>query len=119
MFDAQLLVLEDNAVIAILIESTLSEAGYTNIQVCGSADAAAAFLKTATPDFAFLDFNLGSGKTSGAIARALHALDVPFVLMSGYTDATGIIPSDLGEAGRISKPFRRDHVLEYLEKFGV
>ena len=106
MSDCNILILEDEALIAMDIEMTLEEAGHSNISVCSTVDEAMAQIEKSTPKVALLDFNLGNGKTSIPVAERLSETGVPFIFLSGYTESTVQIPDELSNAGRLAKPFQ-------------
>lgn len=104
--NCEILILEDEALIAITIERFLAAEGYGGISICSTVEEAFAQIAQCTPRIAILDINLGHGTTSVPVAERLSQLDVPFVFVSGYTDAMVALPEPLQGAGRITKPFR-------------
>ena len=113
MPNTKILIVEDNALISMLIETTLKSDGHTDLAACHTITKAMELLTRIKPQFAILDFNLGGGSNSIPIAHKLTSMGVPFILLSGYTEGTGIIPYDLGEVGRLKKPFQKRQLLEY------
>ncbi|MCF7699581.1 response regulator [Loktanella sp. M215] len=103
---APILVLEDEALIALDIEDTLEGGGFTPVVICHDTHEALKQIDAARPRFAFLDLNLGHGETSLPVARALLTLQVPFVFLTGYTRATVDLPDDMSHVARMSKPFK-------------
>ena len=99
----RVLVIEDEALIAMLLEDQLAELG------CEIAGVAARFddaLEKATAlafDVAILDVNL-SGKESFPIAEALRARGMPFVFATGY-GATAL-PETLRSVPIVRKPYQ-------------
>jgi DNA-binding response OmpR family regulator len=94
---------EDEGVVALLIESMLSELGY---QVIGPIPRLAKALDVARDeqfDIAVLDVNL-NGSASFPIADLLLEKGVPFVFATGY-GAPGI-PSYLSSHAVLQKPFK-------------
>jgi CheY-like chemotaxis protein len=79
----RVLVVEDEAVIALMMESILVDAGHQIFGVASSVPAAQQLLESGTPDSAVVDMRLGSG-FSLPIVRTLAARGVPFVIMTGY-----------------------------------
>lgn len=106
MSEGEILVLEDEALIAMDIEMTLQEAGYQKVSVHSDSKSALKKIENTQPIAAFLDFNLGNDKTSLDVANALKDRGVPFVFLTGYTDATVSLPDDLADVKRIAKPFQ-------------
>ncbi len=106
----RVLVVEDEALVAMLIEDILLDAG---AEVAGPAatEAEALTLLAATrPDTAVVDVNLG-GHTSEPVIAALAASGVPFLVATGYS-ATGLtVPSG---GAIIAKPFEPSTLVERL-----
>ena len=106
MTDGYVLVLDDDALIAMDIEMTLESRGYEAIRVCNSVASAAAAIDAAVPAVAVLDMNLGQDETSIPIAQRPRELGCPFMFLTGYTAATVPVPEELSDAPRLLKPFR-------------
>jgi CheY-like chemotaxis protein len=84
----RLLVLEDEALVAMLIEDTLRDLGCVVIGPAGTVAHALDLVAQETINLALLDVNLG-GERSYAVAEALAARGTPFVFVTGY-GATGV-----------------------------
>ncbi|MBJ3764524.1 response regulator [Maribius pontilimi] len=115
MSEGEILILEDDAFILMDIEMTLAEAGYKKLSAHSDADAALAKIRESVLAAALLDFNLGKGETSLAVAEELKNQSVPFVFLTGYTDATVSLPDGLSEVRRISKPFRSTELVNVVK----
>jgi CheY-like chemotaxis protein len=89
---ARVLVLEDEALIALDLEAMLLDAGWSVMGPAGTLDRARALLARRAPMLACLDLNLGR-ETSHDLARDLLAQGVPVVFVSGR-DARAL-PEDL------------------------
>ena len=78
----RVLVVEDDALMAMDLEATLAEAGAVIVGLCQTLDAAIA--RADADDFAVavLDFGLGS-ETASPVARRLANRGVPFILYTG------------------------------------
>lgn len=98
----RILVVEDEAILALLIEESLIEAGCEVIGPASRVSTALDLIRDAKPDAAFLDVSVRDGKTYDA-ARQLLALGIPFVISSGYGDLS--LPEDLRGERRLTKPF--------------
>lgn len=79
----RILVVEDEALVAMLIEDALAEVGALTLGPAASVAEALALLEAATPSAAVLDLNL-AGENSLAVADRLVAAGVPFVIATGY-----------------------------------
>jgi CheY-like chemotaxis protein len=80
----RILLVEDDPLIRLDLETSLEEFGAI---VTAASNVAAAFaaLAIAIPDFAVLDFELGT-ETSESIAEVVQARNVSFVFLSGYSE---------------------------------
>jgi len=110
-----ILVLEDEALIATDIAMTLEEAGHKNIVVCYSIEEAMEQITKAIPRVALLDFNLGHKTTCVPVAERLKQSGVPFILMTGYAETMIPTPEEFDWTTRISKPFRNGDMVAKVE----
>lgn len=95
------LIVEDEALIALDLEATLSEAGWSVIGPAGTGTRALELVGDGLPNVACLDLNLGNG-TSHDLARTLIARDVPVVFISGRDSRA--LPEDLRSVPILGKP---------------
>jgi DNA-binding response OmpR family regulator len=105
---ARVLVVEDEYLVAVLIQDMLESAGCV---VTGPIPRLAEALDAVdrdSYDAAVLDINLG-GERIDPVAAALSRLNVPFVFVTGY--GTGGLPGGYTERPRICKPFRMADLL--------
>jgi CheY-like chemotaxis protein len=110
------LVLEDEMLVAMLIEDCIGQAGGTVIGTTGRLDEAFSILARDEPDAAVLDINLGDGTTSYPVADALVARGIPLVFLSGY--GASALRGDFRGRPFVNKPFRAsDLVLVLLSVF--
>lgn len=79
-----ILLVEDEMMVALLIQEMLDELGCLVLGPAASVEEALATIEMQVPDAALLDINL-SGQMSYPVADALIARAVPFVFSSGYT----------------------------------
>jgi CheY-like chemotaxis protein len=79
----RVLIVEDEALIAMYVEDVVSRFGYSVAGVVDSVDEALAFIETHDIDAAVLDINL-RGKLVFPFADALMKRDIPFVFASSY-----------------------------------
>ena len=99
---AKILVVEDDAIIALEIAATLMDVGYTVLGPVASVTQALALLDADKPDAALLDLRLLDSLAT-PVAAALRAGAVPFALVTGYVDAD--LDAVLASAPRLIKPF--------------
>lgn len=110
----RVLLVEDEALIAMILEEMIAEVGCTVLGPAATIDAALALVGEATSaDCALLDINLGAAP-SWPIADALIAKGVPFAFVSGYGKA-GLEPR-FQDATVLSKPIDTTHLEAWLER---
>ncbi len=110
----RVLVLEDEALIALTLMDVLRDLGCTIVGPANSTAAALDRLTQVTPDIAVLDVNL-AGASSAPVAQALKLLGVPFVYCTGYAEPTLQIGKEL-LAPMLTKPVDRDELADALRK---
>lgn len=79
----RILIAEDEALVAMMIEDVMVDLGCAVIGPAGSVSRALALIESEAPDGALVDLNLG-GEHAGPIAAALKARGIPFIFVSGY-----------------------------------
>jgi len=99
---ARILVVEDESVIAMLLEDQLEELGYSPLGPAANVAEALSLLAKETPDAALLDVNLGN-EVSYPVAVALNAAGIPYIFITGY-GATGL-SREFCERPVLAKPF--------------
>jgi CheY-like chemotaxis protein len=97
------LLVEDNAIVAMNTEEQLHEIGAEQVVLATSVAEALAKCEAQSFDFALLDFNLGD-ETSIDLARWLRGHNVPFAFASGFGDQIEL-PADLDDCLILSKPY--------------
>jgi len=108
----KVLVVEDEALVAMVIEDALNEFGCIVAGVAATVAQALGELQAAADlDIAILDVNLGGEKVF-PVADALRARKVPFLFSTGYG------PADLAqrypESRLLGKPYSPDALAEAL-----
>ena len=78
-------VVEDEVFVAYEMNDMLEELGFEVVGPALNAEDAQKLARTAEIDAAFLDVNLGGGKTSEPTAMILRERGVPFVFVTAYT----------------------------------
>ena len=76
--------MEDEVLVAFEMSDTLEDMGFEVVGPSVHLDEAKAQAKTADFDVAFLDVNLGKGRTSEPIAKILKERSIPFVYITAY-----------------------------------
>lgn len=105
-------VVEDEAIIAMMLEDMLTDLGCRVVGPCTNLKQAHETLaETETPQAAILDVNVG-GEQVYPVAMALAARGVPLVFATGYGSA------GLAEAWRdrvtVQKPYTQDDIVRAL-----
>ena len=107
----RVLVVEDEALISMLIEDFLEELGCEVVGVASRFEDAMENARTLELDAAVLDVNL-AGRLSYPVAQVLRARGVPVVFATGY--GTEGLPTELQQAEVLSKPFRQEQLAKAL-----
>lgn len=99
----EVMVLEDNLIIALDAEDILHELGASHVHAAASLADAFEVIESRTLTFALLDYALGD-ETSLAVAARLQTLGIPFVFASGY--GAGLkLPPTMAHCRIVSKPY--------------
>ena len=109
----RVLVVEDESLIAMLVEDGLETLGYEVVGPVGTVDAALRLVEQTPFDLALLDINLG-GKQSFPIAEALESRGIPYVFLTGYDRSS--LPLAFQHRFGLQKPFRMSALQQALEK---
>jgi DNA-binding response OmpR family regulator len=96
------LLLEDEALIAVALQDDLEEAGYAVAGPFVTCASALGWLADHRPDLAILDTVLKDGPCR-EVARRLTSLRVPFLVYSGHAEAVNTLP-ELEYATWVEKP---------------
>lgn len=96
------LVVEDDPIIALDFEDRFLGFGVKSVRTAGSVAKALEMIADRAPDFALLDVGLVREK-SFAIAERLEALKVPFIFVTGYGADVRLPPAFAGKP-RLPKP---------------
>ncbi|HEY1504685.1 MAG TPA: response regulator [Stellaceae bacterium] len=97
------LVIEDEEMIASVIEEMLLDLGCRQVWIAGSAKDAQAVLAQHRPHAAILDVNLG-GDSGFELAQSLADAKIPFVFATGY--GRHGLPEQWAARPIIQKPFK-------------
>lgn len=109
----RILIVEDEPLIAMMLEDFLDEAGMTAV---GTADTVASAIASADEggiDAAILDVNLSGGETSFPVAQKLADANIPFVFATGGSGDT--IPPEWRDRPQLSKPYTMEGVVAAIE----
>lgn len=109
----RVLVVEDEALVAMLVEDMLSDFGCTVLGPAGSIRQALEAIEQEAPEAAVLDVNLG-GEPVYAVADALLARGTPFVLATGYGEMG--VAEGYRAAPVLQKPFEQGELEQRLRQ---
>lgn len=102
---ARLLIVEDEPLIAMMLEEWVVELGHTTVGAARTVEAALSFVASTQIDAAIVDFHLQS-ETAEVVARALIEKNVPFAVASGSSMDVHSVMS--GAACTLKKPYDFD-----------
>src|SRR5690349_19513015 len=98
----RVLIVEDEYYLADDLSRSLSIAGAQVLGPVGSLEDAESRVSEGGFDFAVVDMNL-RGDFAYAVAERLEGIGVPFVITTGYNQAS--LPQGLKDVPRVEKPF--------------
>ena len=103
------LIVEDDPIIALDFEDTVIGLGVRTVRTAGTVSRALQIIEERAPDFVLLDIGLVREK-SFAVAERLEALGIPFAFVTGYSTDVAL-PAALANKPRLPKPCT-SHALE-------
>lgn len=108
----QVLLLEDEALIAVALQADLEDAGYSVAGPFVTCAGALDWLATNTPDLAILDTVLKDGPCKD-VALKLNQQGVPFIVYSGHVEDRNILPAS-EDVTWVEKPATAEALLRAL-----
>ena len=121
----RILIVEDEALIAVEIETTLKKLGYRIAGKARNGDTALDLLASTHPDLALLDIDIKGTRNGIDLARIIREkYNFPFVFLTAFSDRETLNGlKDTFPYGYIVKPFNRQELLTTIElalhKFGA
>jgi len=112
----RVLVVEDEMLVAMLVEDILDELGLEVAGICTHLDQALKLAASETVDFVILDVNL-DGKRSFPVADILRTRNIPFVFATGY--GAMALEAEYAQVPTLAKPFMFGDLKQVLEKAGM
>nr|WP_223215501.1 response regulator [Agrobacterium pusense] len=107
------MIVEDEALLAMELESEVEEAGHEIVGVAAESKQALSLIEKSSPQFAFVDIQLLDGPTGIDVGRHLASRSIPYVFVSGNLKR---IPEDFaGALGAIEKPYTMNGLQNALE----
>jgi DNA-binding response OmpR family regulator len=112
-----ILILEDEALIALNLQDELQDNGYAVAGPFTTCSAALEWLGTATPSIAILDATLNDGSCSN-VAAELSRRKVPFLIYSGHQENHPLL-AEIQHMTWIEKPAPPAALVQACEQFLV
>ena len=114
MAPIKVLIIEDQAIIAMDIQSALQRAGYDVVGIATNGEDAGALLQQLRPDAMVLDISFDRKKLS--LAKTItEAYSVPVVLIADTMDAYAMREgASIASSGLLIKPFDTPQLIETL-----
>jgi len=109
----RILVVEDELMIAMLVEDMLAELGHEVVGIAASIEEASRLAQHADFDGALLDVNL-NGKTVDAVVHTLVERKIPFVFTTGYGHHG--IPEAYRDRPSLQKPYQTAQLEQALAR---
>ena len=110
---SDVLVVEDDPIIALDFEGTILGFGVKTVRTAASVAKALELIDAQPPDFALLDVGL-IRENSFAVAERLEALKIPFAFVTGYGADIGLA-SAFADRPRLPKPYSTDALKALLQ----
>ena len=107
------LIVEDDPIIALGFEDTLLSLGVAIVRVAANVATALHAIDERAPEFALLDVGL-IGEKSVAVAERLAELGIPFAFATGY--GADRVPAAFADRPRLPKPCTTDVLLAALRR---
>ena len=112
-----ILVLEDEMMVAMLLEDMLADLGCHVLGPVATVAPALALLESNTVDFALLDVNLSYGQNGYPVAEELTARGIPFAFVTGYGANT--LNPQYRDRPALQKPFHMAALTETLVAMAI
>jgi CheY-like chemotaxis protein len=110
---AAIFVVEDEALIRMMIVGMLDELGHRVVAEAGNVQEGMVLAETAEFDLALLDINV-SGESIVPIAEIIRGRGLPFLFITGYTQIG--LPEPFVEKPVLQKPFVITRLADAIEK---
>jgi CheY-like chemotaxis protein len=110
------LIVEDDPIIALDFEDTITGFGVKAVRSAGSVAHALMMIEERRPDFALLDVGLVREK-SFEVAERLEILKIPFAFVTGYGGDR--VNAAFADRPRLPKPCSSDALLSVLRRFSL
>jgi CheY-like chemotaxis protein len=113
----RILVVEDEPLLAMLLEDNITELGHQPVATAATVAQALSAMDGQAIDCALLDFNLADNATSVPIAERLRREGTPFIYLSGYNSLDP--DQDIPDAPLLTKPVSMATLKDALASMAV
>lgn len=107
----QILVVEDESLVAMMIEDMLTDLGHKVVATSGRMPDASRLVSNASADLVILDVNL-NGEETYPLANSLAAREIPFIFATGYGSSG--IKAEWSDVPVLQKPFQSRELAEAI-----
>lgn len=112
----KILIVEDEAMLALSMEETLSELGHLIVGLARDPAAAFRIAAASKPDLALVDLQLARGASGAEVARHLRQrYSIPAVFVSGNPGDCKKVGFHIGALGCLAKPFTPDELADAVD----
>ncbi|MBY5987088.1 response regulator [Roseovarius atlanticus] len=110
------LIVEDDAVVALDLELAVIDYGLQDVRTCKSVKDADREITLRAPKVAIIDVTMDCGTQSAEVAGRLIQLDCHVILLANFKEDIRKLPPSLGCCDVIEKPFRDADLRAKLER---
>jgi len=111
--NGRVLIVEDESMVAMMVEDYLVDVGYEVVALAGTLEDALSAVERCSFDVALLDVNL-AGTPSYPVAEVLESRGIPYMFLSGYGRDT--LPERLQRRYGLQKPFKMPELGKEIER---
>lgn len=112
----RILIVEDEFLIALLVEELVAELGQHEVLIAGDLDSGWEYLERSPPDFAILDVNVGRTLVF-PLAAELARRNIPFVFATGQPPS--LLPLEWRQSMILEKPLQRKAFNAAVSELGL
>ena len=109
----RILIVEDNALLAFMLEQSLAEAGHEPLGPVPDVESALPIIDSGEPQLALVDINLEGGSSGLDLAGALNDRSIPFFYATGQVAVAH--RDGIHALGVIPKPFTPEIIVELAQ----
>lgn len=110
----RILIVEDEALIAMAIGDILNDAGHTVVGYAASRERAAHLAAKFHPELAIIDFSLADGETGLDLASDMSRRQIGTIMMSGMPRSIAATDPTMAY---VAKPFTTEGLLDALRRW--